>query len=131
MKKFEADPRKQEVPKTTIGTTQLVDLTLQERQDLVLFSGTPAYAAIRKLLESMLVEARDEACLIPAHERDKRLAALDQATAIATVYSRLSEQINYLVEEHLGLMQRKEAEVAMEDQDLLESIIMDPINQGR
>jgi hypothetical protein len=131
MKEFESRPRIQDAPKTTIGSTQLVDLTLQERQDLVLFSGTPAYHAIRKLLETMLVESRDEACTIPAHERDERLAALDQATAIATVYTKLSEKITYLVEEHLGLMQLKEAEAAMEDREQIEGIIFDQINQGR
>jgi hypothetical protein len=131
MKEFESRPRIQEPLKTTIGATQIIDLSLADKQQLVLFSSTPAYHAIRKLLETMLVEARDEACTIPAHEKDKRLAALDQATAIATVYTKLSEKITYLVEEHLGLMQLKEAEAAMEDREQIEGIIFDQINQGR
>jgi hypothetical protein len=131
MKEFESRPRTQDPPKTTIGSSQVVDLSLAEKQDLVLFTGTPAYSAICKLMESMLVEARDEAVTIPAHLRDERLAALDQATAMAELYTKLKAKMTYLVAEHLGLMQRKEAEAALEDWEMLESIILDPINQGR
>ena len=131
MKEFESRPQKQDVPKTTIGSTQLVDLSLYDKQQLVLFAGTPAYSAILKLMEVMLVEARDAAVLADPAVPAAQLAALNKAHAMAALFVSLKEKITYLVEEHLGLMSRKEAEVAMEDREMIESVIFDQINQGR
>jgi hypothetical protein len=131
MKGSEARPSRPQAPKTTIGMNGVIDLTLAEKQDLTLFSGTPAYAAIQKLLELMLIEARDAAALIPPHKRDERLAALDTAYAVSKVMLELKEKISYLVGEHLGLLKQKQATEDMQDQAMLEDIIMSPINQGR
>ncbi len=117
-------------PQTTIGSNKIADLTLAEKQDLVLFSGTPAYSAILKLMEAMLVEARDEAVLISPAKRDERLAALDTAHAMSQCFLRLKEKITYLVDEHLGEFKRMEAERAMEEQQNIEALILDPINAG-
>lgn len=122
--------RKSLVAKTTIGG-QSADLSLAEKQDLVLFSGTPAYSAILKLMETMLVEARDEAVLISPAKRDERLAALDTAYAMSLCFLRLKEKISFLVEERLGEFKHQEAQRALEDQENLEAIILDPINAGR
>lgn len=130
MKEFESRPRTPNVPKTTIGSTQIVDLTLGEKQDLVLFSGTPAYSAVCKLMETMLVESRDEAVLADPANPAAQLSALNTAHAMAKLYTKLKENITYLVAEHLGLMQRKEAEAAMEDQTMLEEIISSQFSQG-
>lgn len=130
MRKFEAD-RKQEAPKTTIGNNQLADLSFSEKQDLVMFSGTPAYTAILKLMETMLVEARDEAVLADPANPAAQLAALNTAHAMGKLFLGVKEKLNFLVEEHLGILKQRDAEAAMDDQERFEAIVLDPINQGR
>lgn len=122
--------RKLEVPKTTIGSTRVIDLPIAMKQDLVLFSGTPAYQAILMLMENMLIEARDEAVLIPPAKREERLAALDTAHAMSLCFLRLKEKITYLVDERLGEFRREAAEDALKDEAALEAIILNPINAG-
>lgn len=117
-------------PKTTIGSTQIVDLSLAEKQDLVLFSGTPAYSAILRLMETMLVEARDEAVLASPANQSEQLAALNIAHAMSKLYVGLKRRMTFLVEEHLGSIKHKAAEEAMLDQQNLASILLDPINAG-
>lgn len=127
----EVESRNQsENQKTTIGSNQITDLSVSEKQDLVLFSGTPAYKAILKLMETMLVEARDEAVLIAPSKRDERLAALDTAHAMSQCFLRLKEKIRYITDEHLGLIKQAEAEKALEEQNNLEDILFSEINSG-
>lgn len=106
-------------------------LSHAETQDIVLFSGTPAYSAILKLMEGMLDEASAAAVKVPIHEREKRMALLDQASAMAELFAGLKEKITYLVADHLGMMQKREVELAMQDQQNIEDIIASEINQGR
>lgn len=131
MREFESRPRPQEPLKTTIGSDQIVDLSLAEKQDLVLWRGTPAYAAVHKLLQTMMIELRDEAVTLKSRDPNERLAALDLAAAAATIYERFQEKIIYLIGEHTGRMQLKEAEVAAEDQQMIEEVISSQINMGR
>lgn len=117
-------------PSTTIGSNKIVDLSLAEKQDLVLFSGTPAYAAILKLMEAMLVEARDEAVLISPSKREERLAALDTAHAMSQCFLGLKQKIRFLVDEQLGEFKRREVEQTLQEQSALEDIIFSEINSG-
>ena len=57
-------------------------------------------------------------------------SALDQATAMATLYTEFKAKISFLLAEHFGLMQRKEAELAQQDQAQIEEIILGQMNQG-
>jgi hypothetical protein len=126
MQHFESQARSPIQHNTTIGA-EVTELTSQERQDLVLWSGMPSRQAVKKLLEQMLVEARDEAVLIPPHEKDKRLAALDVAHAMGQVIIKLDEKINFLVGEFKGEINRKVNEEELATQEKFEEIIMSQI----
>lgn len=121
----------QELPQTTIGSNKLIDLPNSSKQDLVLFSSSPAYSSLKKLIEMMLVEFRDDAVRLPVHKKDERLAALDLASAAEQIYLRLIEKMTYLVEEEIGHAKSKDADAAMQDRDYIESVLFHQINQGR
>lgn len=128
-KEFESRIR-EATPATTIGNNKSVELSLAERQDLILFSATPACSAIYKLLEKILVEARDEAVRIPSGQREERLAALDTAHAAGQIIIKLKQEVRYMVDEHLGRLKQDEQQRDLEDRAEIENIIFAPENLG-
>lgn len=118
------------MPSTTIGSKKVIDLSLSEKQDLALFSGTPAYAAILKLMELQLIEARDAAILTDPAEPAKQIAAINIAHAMAKCFLGLKQRMEYLVAEVHGEIKKKQVQLDMEDHEKLEEIILGQSSGG-
>lgn len=95
-----------------------------------MFSGTQSYSAVLKLMELMLVEARDEAVLISPAKKDEQLAALNTAHAMSKILLGFKERIQFLVDEQLADIRQIASQEAMQDRERCEEIILSQSSLG-
>lgn len=96
-----------------------------EKADLFAFSHTETCRALYKLMENMVIDARDEAVAVPPEEEKLQKAKMDMAHAMSKFYTRLRKEIETTASEHLGETQYLANQEVLKDQDTIEAIILD------
>jgi hypothetical protein len=115
-------PQVSSTPKLTNG--RFVELTEPERMNLVLLASSPNYDTLKKLFEMEVIQARDEAMAVPPHEKEKRLALMDVAYAIAQFSTHVQQRIESAILEHKGAIAVAAAREATQDRNFIEKVIL-------
>lgn len=102
---------------------QLLDR--MEKADLFAFSHTTTCRALYKLMENLVVEARDEAMSVEPDQEKLQKAKMDTAHAMAKFYTRLRKEIETAASEHRGELQELANQEILGDRDVMEQIILD------
>lgn len=108
-----------------VKDSRIQALDVKEKVDLFAFSHTETCRALYKLMENLVLDARDEAMAVPPEEEKLQKAKMDMAHAMSKFYTRLRKEIESTASEHIGELQRIANEEVMKDQDAIESIILD------
>jgi hypothetical protein len=116
-------------------TNRVTDLNIAEKMGLFAFSHTEQCQALYKLMENMVIEARDDAMAVdPANEKEQK-SKMDLAHAMGLYYTRIRKSIESTANEHIGELQRIANEEVLRDREQIEQIILDqtvnPLVTGR
>lgn len=109
-------------PLNTYG--QVPELNASEKMDLTVFGATPTAKLLFKLMEIIVVRARNDAMRCPPDNRDKRISLLDIATAKDDFYKELRGEIEIATQEHILDIRIKAQQEELKDQAKLEEIIL-------
>lgn len=104
--------------------SRINELDVMQKTDLFAFAHTETSKALWLLMENMVIEARDEAMATdPADEKTQK-ARMTEAHAMAKFYTRIRKEIESLVTEQMGEIQRLANEEILKDREKVEEIIL-------
>lgn len=110
------------VPQTTIGSGQAVDLSESDKQDIVFAANH--YQPLYKLMELLIVKARDEAMLVDPSKEAEQRAAMTVAHAMSKFYLAIRAEVQFFVEGEHEKFKQKAAQEAIQEQETIENIVL-------
>jgi len=106
---------------------QNVELTPEEQMDLTVFGAMPVAQVLYKVMESAIVDARNEAMECDPSLEAKQKSLMTVAHAMDQFYKKVRSKIEFAQREHLTDIRQKALALELQDQQKLEEIILSNI----
>lgn len=103
---------------------QNVELTPEEMMDLTVFGAMPVARTLYKVMESAIVDARNEAMECDPSLEAKQKSLMTVAHAMDQFYKKVRGKIEFAQTEHLTDVRQKALTEELKDQGRIEEIIM-------
>lgn len=113
------------VNKSPLETGRFAELTQAEKMDLIVLASNPNFQTIYKLMENECIAAREDAISVDPKDKEGQIAALTIAHAMHKFYVKIRKEIQFAGQEQLDLIKTKAALAAAQEQDFLESIVIE------
>lgn len=108
-----------------LSSNRVLDLEPREKMDLFSFTHTSTAKALYKLMENLIIDARDEAMAVDPVDEKLQKSRIDGAHWFSVFYTRVRKSIESSAMEHIGELQRFANEEILTDRDQIENIILD------
>jgi hypothetical protein len=115
---------RQPQPNNRFSYNQNVELTPEEMMDLTVFGAMPVAKTVYKVMESAIVDARNDAMECDPSLKDKRASLMDIAHGMDQFYKKVRSKIEFAQTEHLSDVRQKALQEELQDQAKIEEIIM-------
>ncbi len=110
--------------KSPLETGRAVELTTTEKMDLIVWSSSPSFEVVCKLLENKVLNGRDEAMAVDPAEEIVQRARMTEAHAMAKFYQWFRDEIRMASADELAKMKEKANRALLRDQEVIENIIV-------
>lgn len=110
--------------KSPLETGRQMVMTETAEQELIVWSSSPTYKTTCDLLESIVLDSRDEAMAVDPAEEAKQKARVTEAHAMAKMYKVFRDRIDGLTEDRKARMKTKANRQLIQDDAFIESIIL-------
>lgn len=115
---------KQPPTSSRLSYNQNIELTPEEMMDLTVFGAMPVARTVYKVMESAIVDARNEAMECdPAREAVQK-SLMTIAHAMDKFYKKVRSKIEFAQTEHLTDVRQKALQEELKDQSKIEEIIL-------
>jgi hypothetical protein len=111
-------------PSNFLSVRKVEELAEGEKMDLLMFGQQAISKTVFKLMEMIIINARDNAMACNPAKIVEQKALMDGAHAKAEFYHEIREAIRGAAEEHLAKMKQGEVEEAMADEEFVENVIL-------
>ena len=111
--------------KSPLETGRIKELSQAQKMDLIVLSTNPNFQTVYDLMENEVLAARDEAMAVDPTEEKKQVVRMTEAHAMAKFYQKIRKQIEFAATEQLENIKAKAAQEATQEQDFLESVVLE------
>lgn len=110
--------------KSPLETGRQIQLTDAQKMDLIVWASSPVYSVIVDMLESEILDARDEAMATDPAEKEQQSARMTEAHGMAKLYQRFVKKVESCSQEQFAKVQEKANRAILKDQSIVDEIIL-------
>ena len=114
-------------PSNLLSVRKVEELTEGEKMDLLMFGQQEISKTVFKLMEMIIINARDNAMACDPSLIPQQKALMDGAHAKAEFYHEVRAAIKNAAEEHLAMIKQGEVEEALADEQFIENVILSQV----
>lgn len=116
------------VNKSPLETGRAVELTTGEQMDIIVWSSSPTFLTVCKLLENIVLNARDEAMAVDPALRDVQYARMTEAHGIAAAYHKFRNEVDTASATELAKLKEKANRELAKDQDFVANALISSVS---